>query len=327
MENLILLSDKNSSSWIFAQKIQEYIFKTKGVSVSLREVQITRFNNGEINIHVPSNVRKKDVFFIQDSSKNPQNWWVELLLVKDLLLRASVKSLSFVLPNMLYSRQDRKDKPRVPISSRALADSICCGVQRIITMDLHANQIQGFYPAETAVDNLYSFPEVVRYLRENYFEDLNNLVVVAPDAGSANRTKAFLSRLEKAQDYSGIKQKYSFALLSKTRSVPGEVGEMQLVGEVEGKNVLLVDDLIDTGGTLRTAAEVLKKHGARKMFCYGTHGVFTKGTKILSEVFDVVLTSNTHYNQNEIKIIDMSPLFAEAIYRAQEGLSISTLFE
>ncbi len=327
MENVILLSDRNSHSWRFAQKIQEHIFKIRGVNIDLREIEITKFNNGEIRVHVPSNVRKKDVFYIHDSSKNPSDWWVELLLIKDLLLRGSVNSLSLVLPNMLYSRQDRKDQPRVPISARALADSLSKGIKRIITMDLHANQIQGFYPASTPVDNLYSFPAVVRYLRKHYLQDLDNLVVVAPDAGAARRTKAFLSKLEKAQEDSLVKQKYSFALLSKIRDAPGEVGEMKLVGDVEGKNALLVDDLIDTGGTLRKAAEILRQHGARKLFCYGTHGIFTKGTEILTEVFDKVLTSNTQYNENSIEIIDVTPLFAEAIYRAQVGLSVSTLFE
>lgn len=195
-------------------------------------------------------------------------------------------------------------------------------------MDLHAPQIQGFYPQTIPLDNLYSFPEVVKYLRDHYYFDLNNLVVVAPDAGSAGRTKTFLNKLEKAQENALDKQEYSFALLSKERSRPNEVSSMQLIGNVKGKNVLIIDDIIDTGGTLCTAAKVLRENGAKKLFCYGTHGIFTKGTEELCNTYDVVMTSNTHNHENHnVKIIDMSSIFAEAIYRAQMGLSISKLFD
>lgn len=328
MDNFLLLADRNSKAWDFAVKIQKHIQHTREITIPLKEVDITHFRNGEIGLHVPENVRKRDVYFIHDSTKSPQEWWVELLLIKDLLLSSSAESVTFVLPNMLYSRQDRKDKPHVPISARALAESIHSGLRRIITMDLHAPQIQGFYPQAIPLDNLYSFPEVVKYLRDHYYFDLNNLVVVAPDAGSAGRTKTFLNKLEKAQENSLDKQEYSFALLSKERSRPGEVSSMQLIGDVKGKNVLIVDDIIDTGGTLCTAAKVLKENGAKKLFCYGTHGIFTKGANELCNFFDVVMTSNTHNCENHgVKVIDMSSIFAEAIYRAQMGLSISKLFE
>jgi ribose-phosphate pyrophosphokinase len=328
MEGAIILADKHSHAWGFAEKIQTYIHQTKEVLIPLAEVVVTHFRNGEILPEIPENVRSKDVFFIHDSSQNPQNWWVELLLIKDLLLSASAKSVTFVLPNMLYSRQDRKDKPHVPISARALAKSICSDLKRIITMDLHAGQVQGFYPENVPVDNLYSFPEVVRYLRLHHYEDLNNLAIVSPDAGAAGRTKGFLKHLEKAQKDSMVKQKYSFALLSKERSVRGEIGSAQLIGDVEGKNVLIPDDIIDSGNTLCKAAEVLKSHGAKKIFCYGTHGIFTKGTQELCQCYDSVMTSNTHHQEDtKLELIDMSPLFAEAIYRAQVGLSISKLFE
>jgi len=328
MREVILLADKNSNAWGFAEKIQSYIKETKELILPLCEVQITKFRNGELSIHVPENVRGKSVYLIQDSSKNPQDWWIELLLIKDLLLSANARSVTFVLPNMLYSRQDRKDKPHVPISARTLARSISHGLKRIITMELHAGQIQGFYPEEVPVDNLYAYPEVVRYLRRYHREDLNDIVVVSPDAGAAGRTKAFLQKLEKAQEHDLEKQNYSFALLSKERSKPGEVGAMELVGDVENKNAIIVDDIIDSGGTLCKAAETLKSHGAKKIICYSTHGIFTKGTTEICNLFEVVMTSNTHkQNDPSIKIIDMTPLFAEAIYRAHFGLSISKLFE
>ena len=328
MENAILLADKNSSAWNFAEKIQKYIYEKKETFVPLQEVQITIFRNGEIGIHIQENVRGKEVYFIHDSSKNPQQWWVELLLIKDLLLNSSAASVSFILPNMLYSRQDRKDMPHVPISARALARSISPGIKRIITMDLHAGQLQGFYPEEVPVDNLYSFPEVVRYLMKKHLEDLKNLVIVSPDVGSAGRTRRFLKYLDKAQEESAIKQDYSFAIFSKERPKAGEVGGMHLIGDVSGKNALIVDDIIDSGATLCKAAEVLRANGAKKLFCYGTHGIFTKGTLELTNCYDVVMTSNTNYQKNNnVEVVDMTPLFAEAIYRAQAGLSISKLFE
>lgn len=328
MDKVILLADKNSKSWDFAEKIKNYLEKEKKFEVPLREVSIEYFRNKEINIEVKTSVRQKDVYFIHDSSKNPQDWWVQLLLLKDLLLSSSANSVSFVLPNLLYGRQDRKDKPHVPISARALANSISLDLKRIITMDLHSAQIQGFYSQKIPVDNLYSFPEAVSYLRKNHFNDLKNLVVVSPDVGGANRAKAFIKKLEKAQINDFEKQKYSFALINKTRLVAGEIENMEAIGEVNGKNILIVDDIIDSGGTLCKAAEVLKKNGAKKLFCYGTHGIFTKGTKEVCEKFDIVITSNTHYLEDKkVEVVDVSPLFAEAIYRVQTGNSISELFE
>ncbi|MEK6824111.1 MAG: ribose-phosphate pyrophosphokinase-like domain-containing protein [Nanoarchaeota archaeon] len=169
MEKMILLADKNSKSWDFAKKIKNYLEKEKKLEIHLEEVSINYFRNKEINMEVKISVRQKDVYFIHDSSKNPQDWWAQLLLLKDLILSSSANSVSFVLPDLFYSRQDKKDRPHVPISARALANSISLDLKRIITMDLHAAQIQGFYSQKIPVDNLYSFPEVVSYLRKNHF--------------------------------------------------------------------------------------------------------------------------------------------------------------
>lgn len=328
MEKVMLLADKNSKSWDFSEKIKNYLEKEKKFEIPLEEVSINYFRNNEIDMKVKKSVRQKDVYFIHDSSKNPQDWWVQLILLKDLLFSSSAESVSFVLPNLLYSRQDRKDKPHVPISSRALAESISPNLRRIITMDLHASQIQGFYPANVPIDNLYSFPEAVSYLRKNHLSYLENLVVVSPDVGGADRAKAFLKKLKKAQLEDVKKQEYSFALINKTRLIAGEVESMEAIGEVKGKNVLIVDDIIDSGGTLCKAADLLKKKHIKKLFCYGTHGIFTKGTKEICEKFDIVMTSNTHYlKDKKVEVIDVSPLFAEAIYRVQTGNSISELFE
>lgn len=324
MDKVVLLADPESRAWDFAEKIQKYIEREKGESIPLKEISIKHFKNNEIDMHILENVRKKEVYFIHDSSKNPQEWWVELLLLKDLLLSASVENVTFILPDMLYSRKDRKEKPHVPISARALAHSLSSGIKRIITMDMHASQIQGFYPENIPLDHLYSFPEVVRHIKENHLFDYSpeNLVILSPDAGGVDRAKAFAQRLGKN----------SLAFIYKRRAVTGvgdtrDVEEMILVGDVDGKDVLIVDDIIDSGGTLCKAAKLLKQKRAKRLFCYGTHGFFTSGTKELKECFDKIMTSNTHYKEgNDITVIDVSSLFAEAIYRAQKGESISELF-
>ncbi|MEK6918355.1 MAG: ribose-phosphate pyrophosphokinase [Nanoarchaeota archaeon] len=328
MGDFVILADKNSNAWGFAQKIQSYTKIEKGMDVPLYELEVDKFRNGEIGLHISENLRKKEIYFIHDSTKDPQQWWTELLLLKDLVLSSSAKSLILVLPNMLYSRQDRKDRPHVPISARALATSIFPGVERIITMDLHADQIQGFYPQDVPLDNLYSFPEAVRYLKAHHSEYLKNLVVVSPDAGSAKRAKKFIAALNKANEKDQTKESYDFAIIDKERQKAGEVSQMQLVGSVKGKNCLIPDDIIDTGGTLCSAAKILKENGAEKILCYTTHGIFTNGTDELKKHFDVVMTSNTHCIEKPgVEIVDVSSLFAEAIYRAQFGLSISKLFD
>jgi len=328
MERVVLLADKKAQSWDFALKIQNYLKQKRDISIPLEEVSINHFRDKEIDMHVPKNIRKRQAYFIQDSTKNPQEWWVELHLIKDLLLSSSAESVSFVLPDLLYSRKDRKEKSRVPISARALANSLSPGTKRIITMDLHASQIQGFYPATTPLDNLYSFPEVTRYLVANHSNDLENLVVISPDAGGAERAKAFLHKLEERKKDLSRNQNYSFALISKTRPEAGEIETMELVGNVRNKNVLIIDDIIDSGNTLCTAAQLLKENKAKKLMFYATHGLFTEGTKKLFQNFGFLMTSNTHYRKNDkVEIIDVSSVFAEAIYRAEKGLSISKLFE
>jgi ribose-phosphate pyrophosphokinase len=328
MKDVVLMADPESNAWNFAKKISDYIADVKEEKIYLGEIIRKEFNNGEIKLKSNINIRKKDVYFLHDSKKKPQEWWVDLLLFKDLALNSSAENLIFVLPNMLYSRQDRKDEPHVPISARALANSISPGLKRIITMDLHAPQIQGFYPANVPLDNLYSFPEVVPYLEENHSSSLENLVVVSPDMGGADRVKSFLKRLRKSGGESLVKQDYSFALMHKTREEPGKIGSMELIGDVQGKNALIVDDIIDSGGTACEASNLLRKKGAKKIMIYGTHGLFTGGTENLLEKFDSVMTSNTYYRENDgIEVIDVTPTFAEAIYRAQKGLSISKLFD
>lgn len=324
MTDMILLADKNSSSWGFSEAIKNYIKTEKNVDVPLNHIDIGKFRNKESNINPTSSFRGKDVYFIHDSAKDPNDWWVELLLVKDSVLGSSANSLTFVLPNMLYSRQDRKSAARVPISARALASSISKGIKRIITMDLHAAQIQGFYPAEVSVENLYSFPAVTRHLNKNYPLDSENLLILSPDAGGVQRAKYFLRRFEKTEGSS-----CDMGFMIKERLKPGEVGELRYVGpNYKNKNILIVDDIIDSGNTLLKNAEELRRGGAAKIYAYATHGLFTEGTEKLSNAFDKVFTSNTYCNKhNNVEVVDVSQLFAEAIYRIQEKCPISELFE
>jgi ribose-phosphate pyrophosphokinase len=331
MNGVVLLADSKSKSWGFAEKIKNYIRNEKADDVSLLDYSLKHHRNGEERLYVPENVRRKEIFFVQDSTISPQNWWVELMATKDLLLSASAESVSYVLTDMYYSRQDKKDQSRTPILARNLARTISPNLKRIITMDLHAPQIQGFYPENMPLDNLYSFPLAVSHLRKNHFEDLENLVIVSPDSGGAGRVRAFTNRLRKANEGDQTKHNYSKGFITKERIEAGEIESMELVGEVNGKNILLVDDIIDSGNTLLKAADLLKEQGAKKLFCYGTHGLFTEGTENLTNKFDTVMTSNTHYWDKEnlpgVEVIDISSLFAEAIYRAQNGLPISSLFD
>lgn len=325
MENLVLLADQKSNAWGFAEKIQQYIKSNKQETLPLYHVPIAKFRNKETQLEPTENIRKKEIYYIADSTKSPNDLWVELMLVKDMALRASVNSYNLVLPDMPYQRQDRKDKPRVPISAKVFADTISPGAKRIITMDLHADQIQGFYPSTTPLDPLKSFPVVARYLVENHKEDLENLLIVAPDQGEVKRALSFQRRLEKIGiDNSG------FGFMIKGRKKAGEIGEMRYAGEdPKGKNILLLDDIIDSGNTLCSAATILRDKGAQKLMAYGTHGLFTKGICELKTYFNYLFISNTHNIQSfpGVEIIDVSPLFAEAIYRAQKGSSISELFQ
>lgn len=339
MKSVCLLAEPDTPAWDFSKKIQEYIKgkdnlnkKDRRSEIPLYKIEMTTFRNKEIMPYVPENIRKKDVYFVQSSNKHPNDWWVEMMLMKDLCLSASAKSLSFVLPNMSYSRQDRKTKSRVPISARSLARSLYSPkVSRLITMDLHAPQIQGFYPEEIPIDNLYSFPTVVDYIRKNHSEDLENMVLISPDAGGVDRTMSFFKRMINADASEKINNHYDFAFTHKLRIKAGEIDKMWFIGNVKDKNALIVDDIFDSGGTAIECKKLLKKNGAKKVMAYATHGLFTKGTKELLKNFDYIMTSNTVYIPKEedgkIEIIDMAPLFAEAIFRAQKGISISELFE
>lgn len=332
MKDVVLLADPRTSALDFAKKIQDYIKNTKEKETHLYGLDKIIFKDKEFHPHVKENLRQKDIYVVQSSNKDPSKWLVELAFIRNLCLKADVNSLSFVLPYMRFSRQDRKHMSRVPISTLAVADIISPNLKRIITMDLHSPQIENAYPANVPLDNLQSFPELVKYLKENHSEYLNNLTIASPDVGGGGRANSLYKRLMRTEKNSNSdKSNYSLAIMSKIRDKSGKIERMTLIGDVNKKNVLVVDDIIDTGGSAIKASELLRKNGAAGLLYYGTHGLFTEGTDKILESYDVIMTSNTHYhkkkNHGNIEVIDMAPTFAEAIYRAQEGLSVSKLFD
>ncbi len=326
MKNVVLLADPKSKSWEFAKKIKDYISQEKKNNVPLEPMEISFFDNEETKMHVPKNIREKDIYFIQDSTKNPNNWWVELLLVNNLLHLGSVESVNLVLPEIKYSKQEKKKQSRVPISAVTLARSLVKDsprLKRLITMDLHSKAIQGFYDP-VPIDDLSSTPTIVKYLKEKSgIQNLEEMVIVAADNGD----------FERAVDYSErLKSKYDVAMVYKTREIGGnrkiKKDKSILIGDVEGKRVFSPDDIIGSGDTSCNVARLVREKGATEVNFYGTHGWFTNGTSKLLESFDRIMVSNTNnYKRNGITIIDVSPVFAEAIYRAQKGESISELFK
>jgi ribose-phosphate pyrophosphokinase len=210
-----ILYNKNSNVVSFAEKVYERI-RPRSEEFELIGLEVKRFNNGELYVYCPENLRKKECFFIHDSSKDPCEWLTELLLVNDMLKRASASEVIDVLPHLFYSRQDRKDKPRVPISAKVIADLISLSANRVITTDLHATQIQGFY--NIPLDALFTFHLAVKYLKEKHPEIIDNLVVVSPDVGGAHRARSFAKRLN-----------VEIALIDKRREKAGEIAGMNVI--------------------------------------------------------------------------------------------------
>ncbi|MEM4641163.1 MAG: ribose-phosphate diphosphokinase [Candidatus Pacearchaeota archaeon] len=318
MQQIVLLADPGSDSWQQALDIFNYL-KNK-IDVRLVKIEIKKFRNGEKKVKIQENVRRKICFFLHDSSKNPEEWFFELLATLQALKNSGASEIVAVLPCLLYSRQDRKDEPRVAINAKLIADCISMYADRVITIDLHAAQIQGFY--SIPLDNLYSFPVVINYLKEKHSELLKDLVIVATDAGAAKLAYSFSKRLNNL----GIKS--DIALGSKQRPKEGEVSEIKIIGDVNNKNALIVDDIIDSGNTIVKCSEVLKKEKAKKIFVYATHGIFSEGAEKFKEI-EKIFTTNTMYNKNyeKVEVISLTNLLAEAIYREAVGESLSELFE
>jgi len=317
---ILILADPQGNAWDFAHRVYQKLNSNpkRERKYELGEVEITKFNDGEIFIKINPSVRKKTCYFIHDSSMHPQDWLVSLAQVNDALMRSSAEKICNVLPYMKYSRQDRMTDPRTPISVSVVANIINLLAYRAITTDLHNPATTSTY--KIPFDNLKAYPVIISYLKERYSEFLENTVIVAPDVGSAERVKSYAKRLN-----------LPVAITHKTREKPGVVGEMTIIGEVEGKNILLVDDMIDTGGTLIKAAEVLKQKGAQQIFACATHGIFSNNAeqRIESSVLDKVFITDSipQQTQGKIEVISLTNLFAETIFRISHGTSVSELFK
>jgi ribose-phosphate pyrophosphokinase len=292
-------------------------------SGSLGKCTVGKFSNGETSVTIGESTRDYDVFIIQSTANpNPNDNLMELLIMIDAVKRASARRITAVIPCFGYARQDKKDKSRAPITGKLVANLIeTAGADRIITIDLHASQIQGFF--DIPVDNLYAEGLIVKYIKENIRAASEEMVIVSPDAGGVKRAKAVADRLHS-----------DLAIIHKERKKANEVDNMTLVGDVNGKIALLVDDMADTCGTMKLAAETLAKNGAKEIYALCTHGVLSGSAveKIeASPLKELVVTNSLYFNDairkcKKIKTIDIAGILSEAIRRTHNGESISVLF-
>jgi ribose-phosphate pyrophosphokinase len=289
------------------------------LGVPLGQAYVGRFPDGEIRLQVLENVRGADVFVIQPTCRPVNDSLIELLIMLDAFRRASAERITAVIPYYGYARQDRKDRPRVPISSKLVADLLTsAGANRVLALDLHAGQIQGYF--NIPVDHLYATPVTVDYFRKMH---LKNLVVVSPDPGGVERARAFAKKL-----------RAPLAIIDKRREDARVVEMMNVIGDVSGKVALIVDDMIDTGGTLVRAARALLDKGAEKVYACCTHGVFAGDAiqKICDSPLEQVVTTNSIPLLREaekcakIKVLSVGKLLAAAIRSIHDETSVSKLF-
>ncbi|TLD89801.1 MULTISPECIES: ribose-phosphate pyrophosphokinase [Helicobacter] len=288
----------------------------KFLDVSLSKASINRFSDGEISVRIDESVRGKDIFIIQPTCAPTNDNLMELLIITDALRRSGANSINAVIPYFGYARQDRKASPRVPISARLVANLIeQSGVHRVITMDLHAGQIQGFF--DIPVDNLYGSIVFADYLRTKSFE---NPIIASPDIGGVARARYFADKM-------GM----DLVIVDKKREKANESEVMNIIGDVSGKDVILVDDMIDTAGTMCKAADALKERGAKSVMALGTHPVLSGLAleRIAKSSLDEVVVTNSIPLRNshpKIKVLNVAPLFAEVIRRIYHNESVNSLF-
>jgi ribose-phosphate pyrophosphokinase len=303
-----------NSNLSFAEEVCEHL------GTSLGKARVRRFSDGEVRVEIDESVRGADVYVVQSTCSPVNDNLMEMLIMFDALKRASAGSISAVIPYFGYARQDRKAAPRAPISARLVTDLITtAGVNRIISMELHAGQIQGFFNGP--VDHLYSSPISIPYLQAL---DTENTVVVSPDAGGVERARVYARHLNA-----------SLAIIDKRRAAPNIAEVMNVIGEVEGCDIVIIDDMIDTAGTLCQAARVLKAKGALNIYAMATHPVLSGPAiqRLIESPIDKVIVTNTiplseaTMRCDKIEVLSVAPLFAEAIRRIHDLSSVSSLFD
>ncbi len=289
------------------------------LDVPMGRAQVGRFSDGEINVTIGENVRSSDVFLIQSTCAPSNENLMELLVMLDALRRASAEHICAVLPYYGYARQDRKVAPRTPITAKLVADLVAAaGATRVLSIDMHAGQIQGFF--NVPFDHLYSMPVLLDHMRQTFTDDV---VMVSPDAGGVERARAYGKRLN-----------CSIGMIDKRRPRPNEARVMNVLGDVENRDVILIDDMVDTAGTLCAAAEAIRDRGSKRIYAYATHPVFSGPAiaRIAESAIDRVVVANTIPLSDQaracpkIEQTSVAPLIAEAIRRIHHGDSVSSLF-
>ena len=291
------------------------------LGLTLTRASIRRFADMEVFVEIHENVRGEDVFVIQSTSYPANDNLMELLITLDALRRGSARRVTAVIPYFGYARQDRKSGPRTPISAKLVANLITeAGAQRVLTMDLHAGQIQGFF--DIPVDNLYAAPLYARDIKETY--NGRELMIVSPDVGGVVRARAIATRINT-----------DLAIIDKRRERAGQSEVMNVIGDVQGRDCILVDDIVDSGGTLCNAAEALIKNGARSASVYVTHGVLSGGAVAriagspieMMTITDSILATEAVKQSKNIRQVTIAPLLSEAMRRISEESSVSSLFD
>lgn len=292
-----------------------------GLAIPLTKAVVRRFADMEVFVEIQENVRGSDVFVIQSTSYPANDHVMELLIIIDALRRASARRITAVIPYFGYARQDRKAGPRTPISAKLVANLITrAGADRVMTLDLHAAQIQGFFDIPT--DNLYASPVMVRDIREKF--KLENLMVVSPDVGGVVRARGLAKRINAP-----------LAIIDKRRERAGESEVMNVIGDVTGHTCILIDDIVDSGGTLVNAADALLANGAKDVYAYLSHGVLSGGAVArvtASKIKEMVITDSIQPTEavrvaRNIRVLSISTLIGEAIGRTASEESVSSLFD
>ena len=317
-----MVSNDNRRLLVFSgranQKLTEEICNY--IDVPLGKTVIRDFSDKEIYVKIEENVRGGDVFVVQSTCFPGNTNLMELLIMIDALRRSSAKRITAVIPYYGYARQDRKNEPRVPITSKLIADLVVtAGADRVLTVDLHAGQIQGFF--NIPVDHLFAINVLIDYIKEQKLEDL---IVISPDAGGVERARAYAKRLNS-----------SLAIIDKRRDIPNEAKAMNIIGDVKGKIAFIVDDMIDTAGTLMEATDALLGAGAREVHACCSHPVLSgpAGERIASSPIKTVITTNTIplngelEKNSKIKVLSVASLLGEAILRIHQETSVSSLFD